>query len=193
MRGVAGSGTRHWPRPAAAVTRIGALAVVGVVLAGCELLGPPADGFGEALATYETGYATMTIGDETIQLDQIAPGPHLTAGYGAEVYWYNDEGWGLRISGGEASPGFFDIPAMLSIDRVRTTYWSAMDWESGCDIKLTEIDEHGIRGTATCKGLRWTDMLHGGSSGWPQDRYVEGEPAFDATLEFEALPKPPAT
>ncbi len=114
---------------------------------------------------------------------------------GADVYWFNDDGWGVRLSGGGVV-GAFPMPPSISIDRVRTTYWSAMDVQDACKVTLDEIDAKGLRGTATCTGLRWSDMLRGGMQGFggaDGNGFVPGEPAFDATIDFEALPKPPST
>lgn len=179
------------------ILRVAGLAVAMLALAGCELLAPSFgdDEFGQALATYARGHATMTIGGETIELDQLSPGPHLTQGWGVEVYWYNDEGWGLRVSGGGSLSGGlgFDMPATISIDRVRTTYWMASDYEARCDVDVDEMDDKGVRGSASCKGLRWVDVLRRGNGiGSYEEGYVEGEPPFDVTLQFEAFPDPPA-
>jgi hypothetical protein len=191
MGSILGLGT-----PVGRVVTLLALAMVaGPGLTGCELLNPPADTFGGTVASYQTGHATMTIGDQTIKLDQISPGPHLMRDLGAEVYWFNDAGWGLRLSGGGGASAFA-MPASVAIDRVRTTYLSAMDDNGECKVKLDEIDEQGLRGTATCTGLRWADMLRGGIGGYGDtggDRYDTGEPPFDATITFEALPKPPSS
>ena len=165
---------------------------IGLVpaLAGCDLLGVPAfdeEGFGEPLATYATGSASLVIDGETIVLDQLSRGPHLYDGFGADVYWFNDDGWGLRLTSYDAGlMGVGDI----TIDRVRTTYWSASGYDD-CILELDLVDETGVRGSATCDGLRWVDQLRGGGwSGGPP--YVDGEPAFDATVEFSAAPALPS-
>lgn len=153
-------------------------------LAACELLGMPTfdeEGFGEPLATYGGGSATLVIDGETILLDQLSRGPHLYDGLGTDVYWFNDDGWGLRLTSFDS--GFMDM-AEVTIDRVQTTYWSAPGY-GDCIVDLVRSDETGVEGTATCDGLRWVDQLRGGSwnDGPP---FVEGQPAFDATVEFEA-------
>jgi hypothetical protein len=164
-----------------------ALAYAAVpLLAGCAFLDDPAfdDGFGAPLATYVTGRATLEIDGRTIVLDRLSAGPHLIQGAGADVYWYNEEGWGLRLSA-------FDMlgagATNISIDRVRTTYWSADGYED-CLVKVETADETGVKGSATCDGLRWVDRLRGASSWGEGPGYVEGEPAFDATVVFEARP-----
>jgi hypothetical protein len=163
------------------------LTLLGVAFAvgGCALIQPPDAGLGTGVATFATGQATMTVAGERIVLDQLGPGPHLLSGLGAAVDWFNDDGWGLRLTGG--GDGTM-IPPMLSIDRVQTTYWSAQDDGSSCRITLEQANADGVKGSGTCSGLRWTDMIRGG---FDNGGYVEGEPAFDATMEFEALPAVP--
>jgi hypothetical protein len=128
----------------------------------------------------------VTIGSDQHVLDQVSPSSQLMADFGAEVYWFSDDGWGLRLSGGTA--GSF-MPASISIDRVRTTYWSAVDYGGRCKVTLDQVDAKRVKGTATCTGLRWSDMLRGDIS---TGGYVEGEAPFDATIEFEAAPAAPA-
>jgi hypothetical protein len=168
--------------------------VAGLAIAaaswGCVFLDPPGADLGTATTTYGTGRATMTIDGEPIVLDQLAASSQYLAGFGPEVYWFNDDGWGLRLSGGGMGPF---SPASVSIDRVRTTYWSALDYGNACRVTVAQADEKGIKGTATCTGLRWTDMLRGGLGSLGSLGYVEGEDAFDATIEFTASPKTPAT
>lgn len=157
-----------------------------LVAGGCVFLDPPGADLGAATTIYGTGRATMTVDGEEIVLDQVSTTSQLLTGFGPDVYWFNDEGWGLRLSGG--GTGLL-MPATVSIDRVRTTYWSAIDYGSGCRVTVAQADEQGVKGTATCTGLRWTDMLRGG----PGAGYVEGENPFDATVEFSAAPTSPAT
>jgi hypothetical protein len=160
----------------------------GLLLAGCELLGTGAfgdglgDTFGEPLATYTAGRATIEIDGTTIVLDQLSAGPHLMAGFGADVYWFNEDGWGLRLSSYGGGP---ISSSDITIDRVRTTYWSAPGY-GDCIVTVDTIDPTGVKGSATCDGLRWTDQLRGGTAWSADPRYVEGEPAFDATVTFEA-------
>jgi hypothetical protein len=169
-----------------AVPLIATALVLSLVAAGCAFFDYPEDDFGTAMTQYATGSATVTVGDERYVLDQVSPSSQLMAGFGAEVYWFNDEGWGLRLMGG--SPGSL-VPAMLAIDRVRTTYWTASDYSGRCSIKLDQADAKGVKGTATCTGLRWSDMLRGDAR---SGGYVDGEAPFDATIEFEAAPRVPA-
>lgn len=167
-----------------------AIALCAVPLvAGCSLLMPGLDefdeGLGDALATYGTGRATLEIDGRTIVLDKLNAGPHLYDGLGANVYWYNEDGWGLRLT--TYDDGGWMPSNDVTIDRVQTTYWSAPGW-GDCVLEVAVADATGVRGSARCDGLRWTDQLRGGN-GWGEGPgVVEGEPAFDAIIEFEAAP-----
>jgi hypothetical protein len=176
-------------RSHAAVPVLLAFAAV-LATAGCTLLDYPAfpdDDFGRPGTKYTSGRATVMIGDEKHVLDQVSGSSQLMSGFGAEVYWFNEEGWGLRLSGGTGGL----VPATISVDRIRTTYWSASDYLGGrCKVKLDQVDEQGVKGTAACTDLQWSDMLRGDP--FADDGHVEGEPPFDATIEFEAVPDKPA-
>ena len=53
----------------------------------------PGDPFGAAEATYRSGTATLTVGDDVISLDRLAgPGTYF-AEFGADVIWTGDDGW----------------------------------------------------------------------------------------------------
>jgi hypothetical protein len=79
-------------------------------------------------------------------------------------------------------------PAYLTIDRiVGTQHWTTLD-SSRCVVTVTKADETGLAGTATCKGLRWSDALSMGLGSSFQPPYISGEPAFDAEVTFEATP-----
>lgn len=138
-----------------------ALATMALVVVGCELGTLPDGSWGRPLATYATGRASLVFPDRSVVLDQVSPGPHLTEGLGTEVYWFNEDGWGLRLTGGGSDP-LFPMPPVVTIDRVSTTYWSATDFESRCRVKVARMDDAALRGTASCEGLRWTEMLRGG-------------------------------
>jgi hypothetical protein len=166
-------------------------------LAGCELLMPSDafdsfDDFAEPIATYATGRATVKLGTETLVLDRIAPGPHVYKAGTVELYWYNDEGWGMRLMSFQDS-GLLGEFSDLSFDRVQTTYWTAMGGSGSggdCAIRIERADATGLHGSATCTGLRWLDQLHGGTMSGNGPPFVEDQPAFDATVTFDAEPAP---
>jgi hypothetical protein len=170
------------------------LAVVGVVplLAGCAFFDGPSDdgldGEGQVLATYTSGHATLKIDGSTMVLDQLGGESELISGFGADVYWYNDAGWGLRFEAyGDSGLSGNDV----RIERVQTTYW-ATDGGGDCVVKVEKADATGLKGSATCHGLRWVDQLRGSRWGSDGPNYVKGEPAFDATIKFQAAPASPA-
>ena len=82
--------------------------------------------------------------------------------------------------------------AYLQIDRiVGTAHWTTAD-PSRCIVTVELADETALRGTATCKGLRWSDTLATGFYSM-KPAYVEGEAPFDAEITFEALRGPSQT
>jgi hypothetical protein len=48
-----------------------------------------------------------------------------------------------------------------------------------------------VRGEASCKGLRWSDAV-GTTMMSLEPAYIEGQPAFDAEITFEATAGPNA-
>jgi hypothetical protein len=140
------------------------------------------DPFGANAITFTSGEATMTIDGETIVLDQLSSGPHFLDGLGATVYWSNADGWGLQVYGGGYDDG---LPGTVEILRIRTAVWGTFNSDGNCTVTLDEADAQGVHGSATCKNLRWSDMMNQGYGG---PSYIEGEPAFDATITFKAVP-----
>ena len=174
-------------RSRAAATMLAGLAL-SLTAAGCAFFDDyPGESLGGVMTRYQAGTATVTIGSERHVLDQVSASSQLMSDLGADVYWFSDDGWGLRLSGGMAGAYF---PATVSIDRIRNAYWSATDYNGQCRVKLDQVDAKAVKGTATCTGLRWTDVLRGDYS---TGGYVEGEAPFDATIEFEAASTVPAT
>lgn len=155
------------------------LVALAILASGCALIDPSLNGdFGEKITTtYTAGRATMKIGDEAVVLDKMAPA-HLIEGIGPEAYWFNDDGWGVRLMGGTGAIG----PASITLDRIQTTYWTA--WGDNCRVTIDQSDASALRGSAVCTGLRWSDPLRGDSLG--TDQLVPGEAAFDATIQFVA-------
>ena len=57
----------------------------------------------------------------------------------------------------------------------------------GCKVTITTADKTSFAGSASCKGLRWSDAIA------PYDAtgnpiYIKDLPAFDADVEFSAKP-----
>jgi hypothetical protein len=167
------------------------------VVADCGLFFPSfgmsGDAFPSAAATYTRGKATVTIltsgRRQLITLDRVSPGPHLYTEFGAEVRWLNDDGWALALFAPAQGTPFGGPPSTVWIDHVAgnlhlTTQTFA---ENRCIIDVTKVDATAISGTATCKGLRWTDALASTTFlNTPQP--VASEPPFDAEIVFEASP-----
>jgi hypothetical protein len=174
------------------LARIVCLVLGSAVLVGCGLFFPPfgmpGDAFPSAAGTYTRGKATITITTGTrqvITLDRVSPGPHLYTEYGAEVRWLNDDGWALGLMApttGDAPPATIWIDRIVGKSHLTT---QSMGMETRCIVDVTKVDASRVSGKATCKGLRWTDVLAGGMflrSAPP----VANEPPFDAEIAFEA-------
>ncbi len=68
--------------------------------------------------------------------------------------------------------------------RIRNAAWRTFNSYDHCSVSLDEADAQGLHGSATCTNLRWTDMFNQGFDG---EGFVEGEPAFDAMIQFDAV------
>jgi hypothetical protein len=197
---------------------IGALVAVALLVGGCDYLtslalGPNAPGFsfdpndpafsfdpndpafsfdpegsGDIpKATYTHGTATLTIGTDVITLDRIVGIGSLSDAYGGQASWTDGTGWYVQAFGVSPGGSPFGEDAFVSFDRiVDGQHWTVGD-PSSCQITVTAADESRLAGSATCSGLRWADLMAGyGSPDGPV--YVAGQPAFDATVTFEATP-----
>ena len=139
-------------------------------------------------ATYRTGSATVTIGDSVKTLDRLAAPGSLMTDYGGNAIFTDGAGNYLQVYG--AKPGASTVetePPFLTIERIADgRHLTAFD-PAGCKVTITTADTTSFAGSASCKGLRWSDALAPyDASGRPS--YVEGEPAFDVEVEFSAKP-----
>ena len=193
--GVGRPGSRFLRR----VLLVGFVALATVSFAGCQyLLGLPAPGaldpgasfdpeapFGPPEATYHTGKATVTIGDQVIVMDHLFGEAVLLKEFGADLTWTDGAGWYLRAGGmGTGAPlgaGY----TMVTIDHVADGRHLTAFGDQGCQTKLERADKTGVQGTPSCKSLRWTDALGGGLFNGPKPT---DEPAFAAEITFEAAP-----
>jgi hypothetical protein len=175
---------------------VGALLVL--VLSGCTYLFGSGfedfeefDDFGdmEPVAAYASGRATLEIGGETIVLGAVGAGSGLYDVFGAEATWSGADGWYLTISGATTEDGalFGSSYSWLTVDRIAGNRHLTTPETGRCIITVTQADEDGLVGTATCRGLRWADAIIGGADYTPD--YVD-EPAFDAEITFTADPGP---
>jgi hypothetical protein len=172
------------------------LGATAAVVGGCSLLYgfnpsvPPDFGMPKPAAIYKNGHAAVTVGkDPTIELRELSEGGTMDASFGASATFRNADGWYLRIMGATKGGNSFYMPAYMTLDRiVGSQHWTTFD-SSRCVITVTKADETGLVGTATCKGLRWSDALSGGMGAF-EPPYIKDQAAFDAEITFEAMPSP---
>ena len=193
-----------------------ALVGAALVLSGCQyLLGPmvggpiyPIDpGFGSfdpgefgsfdpnepafsmppPAAIYETGSATVTIGDSVTSLDRLAAPGSLMTDYGGSALFTDGAGNYLQVYGAKPGGSTFIEPAFLTIDRIADGRHMTASDPVGCKVTITAADTTSFAGSASCKGLRWMDALAPyGATGHPI--YIKDLPAFDAEVAFSAKP-----
>lgn len=173
---------------------------VGLVMAGTSgctlldlLLGTGVPGFDPnatfqpfptAEATFTTGQATIQVaGGETLVLDELARQAGITFD-GVHVTWENEDGWYMTYIAYTADGGF-PGSAYLTLDRLGDKeHWVVAD-PTGCVTTTEQSGASGVKGTATCRGLRWADFFTAYSgTGFPQP--IASQPPFDAEITFEA-------
>jgi hypothetical protein len=175
--------------------------VLGVVLlvtglSGCSLLDllfgvePPSFDpdepfpFPTAEAVFTTGTATIELDGETLVLGELAGEAAVSPDFGINVRWTNGEGRYLSLY---ATPdmGFVPDSSYLTFDWLADDrHWVIMD-PSRCVITIEQADASGVEGSATCRGLEWSDYFSSYSGlGFPEP--VPGEEPFDAEISFEA-------
>jgi hypothetical protein len=145
------------------------------------------DAPGAPKATFSHGKATVTIGSDVVALDRIVGSGYLSDEYGGQASWTNGSGWYVQAFGISPDGSAFGDEAFVSLDRiVDGNHWTVGD-PSSCKITVTRADETGLAGSADCTGLRWADLMasYASPSG---PAYVQGQPAFDAKVTFEAAP-----
>jgi hypothetical protein len=177
-------------------THVLAVALVMAGASGCTLLDlllgsspgfdpnatfPP---FPTAEASFTTGQATIAItGGETVVLDELTGAAGITLD-GVHVVWENQDGWYMSFTAygsEEAFPG----DSFLSLDRIMDReHWVVAD-PSRCITTTTQSGASGVRGTATCRGVRWADYF----SAYAGPGFAPPLPSvapFDAEITFEA-------
>lgn len=169
-----------------------ALLVTGT--SGCTLLDlllgqPPFDPnapfpLPSAQATFTSGRATIELDGETIVLDELTGDSSIDPDFGVHVAWENEDGWYLTFSAYPAEEPFAS-GGYLSIDRIADhEHWVLAD-PARCVTTTDQSDAGGVKGTATCRGLRWADFFTAYSGdGFPQP--IPSQPPFDAEITFEA-------
>lgn len=182
----------------------GALAIVAALLvAGCELLyglapydptlDPEDYAFPSPIAVYPSGRATVAIdGGTALVLERMTAPGRLDKTLGSDVVLTNGDGWYVRVSGAMPAGTIYSSSGYVTIDRVFDgNQWTTAD-PSRCIVTLDQIDATGLRGSASCKGLRWSDTLGPISTSF-EPAYVEGQAPFDAEITFEATTGPNAS
>jgi hypothetical protein len=148
-----------------------------------SLLPEPEDSLPPPLATFTNGTATITIAGKVTKLDHLASPATLYAEFGASAGWTDGKGLYLEF----ASDGVAGVSsdAFLELDRISDGKHLATSDTDACTVTVKQSDIRGLSGTATCKGLRWADTMANGGFEPP---LVADEPAFDATISFQAAP-----
>jgi hypothetical protein len=164
-------------------------------LVGSEQVGAPTRSSAPvATAVYHSGTADVQLSggtNEQLRLRLVA-GSSQTPGAGVELYFRDDNGWGLTLIGFDPAQSTLTAVGQLGIDRAIRGHWEAQDDGRDCVVTLDAVDPAGTRGSATCKGLRWADALGGPTFSGGYGSYIRSEKPFDATITFQALPMAPA-
>lgn len=184
-------GPRSWLLPAPVVV---ALVAMAVAASGCQyLFGFPAGpdfSLPVPSATYGQGRATITIagGGPDIVLDELSRPGTYEPSLGGDVAFRNADGWHLQVLGGSAGGALGAFGSgYVQLDRIADgRHWTIFD-PTRCILTIATADETAMRGSATCKGLRWSDAIGGGFTA-TGPAYIPDEPAFDAEITFEATP-----
>ena len=187
------------------------LTCVALLLAGCFF--PNLGNFGDfadegpfpsVLATYTHGSATLAItragATETVALNEVGRGSQSSSLIGTNVTWRNEDGWILQVNAYDIGSVFGPRPSGqvenesysgdVSIQLIEDhEFWRADSYGAAgnrCIVDIEEADETEVRGSATCRGLRWVDGTVVPLN--PEPILVEGQDPFDAEITFEATP-----
>lgn len=136
------------------------------------------------LATYVKGTASITIGGAVTKLDRLTEPAALYVDAGAEASW--TDGKGMYVEFYSDPTGSSGSDGVVQLDRISGGQHLATIDPSSCVVTVKQADAHGLAGTASCKGLRWTDTMSGFNGLEPSP--VPGEAPFDAEITFEAAP-----
>ena len=143
-------------------------------------------------AAYGQGRATIAIAgsDAEIVLDELLRPGTFEASLGGDAAFRSADGWHLQVLGASTGGGVSLFGSgYVQLDWISDgRHWTIFD-PTRCVLTVTTADATALRGSATCKGLRWSDAIGGGYSA-AGPIYVPGEPPFDAEITFEAMPDP---
>jgi hypothetical protein len=143
---------------------------------------PPPD------ATYKTGSATVKIDGTSSTYGTLAGPASLMADFGANAIWTDGKGHYVQVVGAKTGNPLVDSgAAFVQVEQiVDDHHWTSGD-ASGCTVDVTSADKTRFSGTASCKGLRWSDAIAPfDASGNPA--FVAGEAPFDLEVTFQATP-----
>jgi hypothetical protein len=131
-------------------------------------------------ATFTKGSAVVTIDGTAMHLDRLATNGMMYKEMGTDIAWTDGSGNYVHFFG-TGEPGY---PGFISIDRIAEGKHLGTQDPSACAIKLDKLDATGVAGSATCKNLRWMDMVSSFGA------FASPAPgaAFDAEITFEATP-----
>ena len=178
------------------MARVGAAIALGLSVMACEYVLPPASSAPPSVpdvdvpqgpeAEFKTGRASLALSDGSgAELLRVEPGSGFDSANGAHAGWTDDAGWSLRLTvppggagnGGAGNGGKASVKIRREADGVA---WSAR--ADDCQVAADQADNAGLRGTATCSGLRWVPERGGADQAPPFDA------EFDAEITFEANP-----
>jgi hypothetical protein len=182
------------------------LALIPIVLSGCELLIPsfygisptepnpyPIPSFG-ADVTYTSGNASLELTEgatkTTIALDELVDGSQ-TFGV-TTATWRGPDGWSLGLAAFSMGDAAFADNKMVTIQRINgNDLWVADTTfnPSACTVVLHELTDKRIQGNATCRNLRWADGFAQGEMSLAPPKYIEGQDPFSVDITFEATAK----
>jgi hypothetical protein len=143
---------------------------------------PPAD------AIYKTGSATVKIDGTSSTYGTLAGPASLMADLGANAMWTDGHGHYLLVAGAKSGNPLIDGGSdFVQVEQiVDDHHWMTGD-PSDCKVDVTTADKTGFSGTASCKGLRWSDAIAPfDASGNPA--FVAGQAPFDLEVTFQAKP-----
>ena len=137
------------------------------------------------IAALTRGSATITIGGSVTKLGRLTEPGVVYQDLGAETSWTDGKGTYVQFySGDQVDPSARG--GYIQLDRIRSGQHWAIDDPTACVVTVKQVSTKGLSGTASCKGLHWTDTMSGFGGDGPNK--VPGEPAFDAEITFQAAP-----
>ena len=168
--------------------------------------------FPTVLAEYSTGSAQIVLThdgeSQTVTLDQMGRGSSLDNLSGAAVSWKSGDGWILQVTAYDVGAVFAPFPSPrassspapnsdmgaysgeVTIQRISgAEFWTASSYSASgnrCIVDIVDVSASVVEGSATCRGLRWSDGTAPNNFMTPV--FIEDQEPFDAEITFEARP-----